>query len=174
MDEGMEPAVITDTGAPDEARDAAASGPGGTPGPAHKHGWWRSRWFQGAISLVVVVAIFGFLFPKIADYTEVWRTITQMTGLELSSLIPAGMWNLASYWPLLLAVQPGLQLGEAAVSNLGSTAIANTLPGGAALGIGVTLSMERSWGIPIADIALASVVSGIWNNFVKLGLPVIA
>ena len=27
-----------------------------------------SRWFQGALSLLVVVAIFGFFFPKVADY----------------------------------------------------------------------------------------------------------
>jgi uncharacterized protein (TIRG00374 family) len=124
--------------------------------------------------LVVVVAIFGFVFPKVADYAAVWDTITQMTGLELGSLVPVGLWNLASYWPLLMAVLPGLQLKEAAVSNLGSTAIANTLPGGAALGIGVTLSMQRSWGIPVPDVALAAVVSGIWNNFVKLGLPIVA
>ena len=48
------------------------------------------------------------------------------------------------------------------------------MPGGAALGIGVTVSMLRSWGIPVPDIVLASVVSGVWNNFVKLGLPILA
>jgi uncharacterized membrane protein YbhN (UPF0104 family) len=136
--------------------------------------WWRSRWFQGGLSLVVVVAIFGFLFPKVADYAEVWKTIRAMTGLEVTTLGLVAAWNLASYWPLLMAVQPGLRLGEAAVANLGSTAVANTLPGGAALGIGLTVSMERSWGIPVPEIALASVVSGIWNNFAKLGLPILA
>ena len=136
--------------------------------------WWRSRWFQGLVSLVVVVLIFGFVFPKVADYSEVWNTIREMTGLELASLVPVGLWNLASYWPLLVAVLPGLLMREAALSNLGSTAIANTVPGGAALGIAVTLSMLRSWGIPVPDVVLASVVSGVWNNFVKLGLPILA
>ena len=75
---------------------------------------------------------------------------------------------------MLTAVQPGLRVREAAVANLASTAVANTLPGGGALGVGVTMTMQRSWGIPVASTALATVVSGIWNNFVKLGLPVVA
>jgi uncharacterized membrane protein YbhN (UPF0104 family) len=145
------------------------------PAPAQRpRRWWSTRWFQGALSLVVVVAIFGFLFPKVANYGAVWRTIRDMTWLEVSSLLVVAAWNLASYWPVLVSVQPGLRVREAAVSNLASTAIANTLPGGAAIGIGVTVTMERSWGIPLPEVALASVVSGIWNNFVKLGLPIVA
>ena len=136
--------------------------------------WWQSRWLQGALSIAVVALIFGFLFPAVADYGEVWNTIRAMTGLEAASLGLVAMWNLASYWPLLTAVQPGLRLREAAVANLASTAISNTLPGGAALGVGATLTMQRSWGIPVADTALAAVVAGIWNNFAKLGLPIIA
>ena len=136
--------------------------------------WWQSRWLHGALSLAVVALIFGFLFPTVADYGEVWNTIQAMTGLEAASLGLVAMWNLASYWPLLTAVQPGLRLREAAVANLASTAISNTLPGGAALGVGATLTMQRSWGIPVADTALAAVVAGIWNNFAKLGLPIVA
>jgi uncharacterized membrane protein YbhN (UPF0104 family) len=136
--------------------------------------WWRSRWFKAAVSLGVVALIFGFFFPKVANYREVWSTITAMTAIELGTLVAVAMWNIASYWPMLTAVQPGLRMREAAVGNLASTAVANTIPGGGALGIGVTMTMQRSWGIPVANTALAMVVSGVWNNFVKLGLPVIA
>jgi uncharacterized membrane protein YbhN (UPF0104 family) len=97
-----------------------------------------------------------------------------MTWLELGTLSAIAAWNLASYWPMLTAVQPELRLREAAVANLASTAISNTLPGGAALGVGTTLTMQRSWGIPVADTALATVVAGIWNNFAKLGMPIVA
>jgi putative heme transporter len=136
--------------------------------------WWQARWFQAALSLLVVVLIFGFLFPKLADYSEVWKTIGAMTGLELGTLGLAALWNLASYWPLLVAVQPGLRARQAAVANLASTAVANTLPGGGAIGVGVTVGMERTWGFPVSEIALAGIVSGIWNNFAKLGFPIIA
>src|SRR5690554_3791727 len=97
-----------------------------------------------------------------------------MTALENATLLLVAAWNIASYWPVLTSVQPGLRLREAAVSNLASTAVSNTLPGGAALGIGATVTMQHSWGIPISDVARAGVVSGIWNNFVKLGMPVFA
>jgi uncharacterized membrane protein YbhN (UPF0104 family) len=136
--------------------------------------WWRSRPFQLVVSVVVVVLIFGFLFPQVADYGRVWDTIAAMTPPELAVLGAVALSSLASAWPLLTAVQPGLRLREAAVVNLSSTAIANTLPGGGALGVGVTLTMQRSWGIPVSETALATVVSGVWNNFVKLGLPIVA
>jgi putative heme transporter len=136
--------------------------------------WWQARWLQVVLSLVVVVVIFGFVFPNVADYGEVWQTIRDMTRIEIAALTLVALWNLASYWPALMAALPGLRLGEAATSNLASTAAANTLPGGAALGIGATATMQHSWGIPLSGIALASVVSGIWNNFLKLGLPVLA
>jgi uncharacterized protein (TIRG00374 family) len=129
---------------------------------------------QAGASLAVVVLIFGFFFPKVADYDEVWTTISAMTPLRLSTLLAVAVWNLAANWPMLTAVQPGLRTGEAAVANLASTAVANTLPGGAALGVGVTLTMQRSWGIPVRETALATVVSGVWNNFAKLGLPMVA
>jgi len=136
--------------------------------------WWRSRRLHVALSLAVVVVIFGYLFPRLADYGEVGQTLRDMTGIELAGLLVIGAWNLASYWPMLMAVLPGLRVREAATSNLASTAAANTLPGGAALGIGATATMLRSWGIPMPSIARAAVVSGIWNNFLKLGLPVVA
>src|SRR5918994_4135399 len=131
-----------------------------------------SRWFRGAISLAVVVVIFAFFFPMVADYGAVWDTIAAMTPIELAILALVAAWNIVSYWPMLTAVQPGLRAREADVANLASTAVANTLPGGGALGVGITMTMQRSWGIPVASTALATVVSGIWNNFVKLGLPV--
>ena len=136
--------------------------------------WWRSRWMQAVLSFGVVVVIFGFFFPKVADYGEVWKTISAMTPIEIGTLLLIGTWNIVSYWPVLTACLPGLRIREAAVANLASTAVSNTIPGGGALGIGVTLTMQRSWGIPVPHTALAMVVSGIWNNFVKLGMPVVA
>ena len=129
---------------------------------------------RGGVSLAVVALIFGFFFPRLADYGAVWETITDMTPLELATLAAVALWNLVSYWPMLTAVQPSLRMREAAVANLSSTAVSNTMPGGGALAIGVTMSMQRSWGHPVAETTLAMVVSGVWNNFVKLGLPVVA
>jgi len=137
-------------------------------------GLWHSRWVQIAVSVGVVGLIFGFLFPKLADYGKIWDTVEGMSWLELTTLAAIALVNLAGYLPLLIASLPGLRPREAAISNFASTAISNTLPGGSALGVGVTVTIQRSFGIPSSDIALGAVISGIWNNFAKLGLPVIA
>jgi hypothetical protein len=53
-------------------------------------------------------------------------------------------------------------------------AVSNTLPAGGVIGVGVTVSMLTSWGFTISFIGRSAVVTGIWNNFVKLGMPVLA
>jgi uncharacterized protein (TIRG00374 family) len=55
-----------------------------------------------------------------------------------------------------------------------STAVSNTLPAGSAIGVGVTYTLFSSFGFEAGPIAIASVVTGLWNTFVKLGLPVVA
>jgi uncharacterized membrane protein YbhN (UPF0104 family) len=52
--------------------------------------------------------------------------------------------------------------------------VSNTLPAGGAIGVGVSIAMLTSWGFRIGSIGRSAVVSGIWNNFVKLGMPVLA
>lgn len=132
------------------------------------------RLLQGAASLALVIGIFAFAFPQFANYGDVWDEITAMTGLEIATLLLVALWNLVTYWFVLTAVLPGLTYPQAAVSNQASTAVANTLPGGAAIAIGVTYAMYQSWGFTRAQFALAAVVSGVWNNFVKLGMPILA
>lgn len=132
------------------------------------------RIIQSALSITIVVGIFVGVMPQIADYGEVWDTIRSLTWLEAVSLAVVALWNLATYWFVLSAALPGLRLREAAVVNQSSTAVSNTLPGGGAIGVAVTLAMLTSWGFRIAEITRSAVVTGIWNNFVKLGMPILA
>ncbi len=134
---------------------------------------WK-RALQAAISLTIVVGIFVGVMPLIADYGDVFDTIKAMTGLEGGSLVLIGLWNLATYWFVLTAALPGLRLREAAVVNQASTAVSNTMPAGGVIGVGVSITMLTSWGFTIGSIGRSAVVTGIWNNFVKLGMPVLA
>lgn len=129
---------------------------------------------RAVISLGIVAGIFVGVLPKIADYGEVWNTITAMTWLELTSLGLIALWNVVTYWFVMVASMPRLKYSQAAIVNQASTAISNTLPGGGAIGVGVTYSMYTSWGFTKPEIARAVVVSGIWNNFMKLGFPIVA
>jgi uncharacterized membrane protein YbhN (UPF0104 family) len=75
---------------------------------------------------------------------------------------------------MICAVLPSIRLREAAVVNLGSNAVANTLPAGGALAMGVSWAMLSSWGVGTAEYVLYTLVSGIWNVFARLGLPLLA
>ena len=126
------------------------------------------------MSASIVVAIFAGVLPRIAAYSDVWLTIKEMSSLETSVLLLIGLLNLAAYWPVQTAVLPGLTTAQAAVSNQASTAVANAVPAGGAIGVGVTYAMYSSWGFSGADVTRSILISGIWNTFTKLGLPVVA
>jgi uncharacterized protein (TIRG00374 family) len=135
----------------------------------------RLRRVLGAVaSLVLVVGIFAFAIPRIADYSAVWSTIASLTPLELWSLVGAMLFNLLTYWLANMAALPGLGLAQSAVLTQTTTSVANTLPAGGAVAVGLTYTILRSWGFDGSAIALYVAVTGIWNVFLKLGLPIVA
>jgi uncharacterized protein (TIRG00374 family) len=83
-------------------------------------------------------------------------------------------WNLYTYWLVEVASFPGLNYWQAMKVVSTSTAIANTTPGGGAFGLATTTAMYRSYGFKNSQIASCIVTQGAWNNFVKLGMPVVA
>ena len=137
----------------------------------------KSRLRQGLQmggSLALVAVIFVVVLPKIADFGEVWEHIKAMSGLEVASLLLLSFWNVFTYCLVLVPTLPGLRYGQAFLVTQASTAAANTLPAGAGIGIGVTWTMYSSWGFTRPEITLSVLLSGIWNTFAKLALPVVA
>jgi putative heme transporter len=134
---------------------------------------WR-RIASTAASVVLVAAIFGFALPHVASYGSVWTSVQVMTWPRVLLVVIAASASLAAGWLMICAVLPSIRLREAAAVNLGSTAVANTLPAGGAFAMGVSWTMLSSWGVGAAEYVLYTLVSGIWNIFARLGLPVIA
>jgi hypothetical protein len=106
---------------------------------------------QGVLSLVLVVAIFYFLRKKF-DPAQMWTAISAMTWLELTLLSLLAVWNLCTYAFVWMAVTPGLAFWRAMMMTQATTAVANTVPGGSAIGIGITSPMtvhlsvaRRAW-----------------------------
>jgi uncharacterized protein (TIRG00374 family) len=128
---------------------------------------------QVVLSLVLVVAIFYFLRRKF-DPAQAWAAVTAMTWLELGILGLLAVWNLCTYGFVWMAVTPGLGFWRAMEMTQATTAVANTVPGGSAIGIGMTYSMLGSWGYSRSRSTTAVLVSGLWNSFIKLALPVLA
>lgn len=132
------------------------------------------RWLRLGASVALIGAIFFFALPRFASFSEVWSAIAEMTWLELATLALIAAWNIVTYWFVMMSALPGSNLWQTMKVNQASTAVANTLPGGGALGVGVTYGMYTAYGFSRPQIGLAVLVSGIWNTFVKLGMPVIA
>jgi putative heme transporter len=125
-------------------------------------------------SLVVVAVIYFGVLPQIADVGEVWDQIRAMTPIEVTTLVLVAVWNLTTYLFVVLPALPGLTWGQGVVVTQSTTAASNVLPAGAAVGIGMTYAMYSSWGFPRSASTLAILVSGVWNTFMKLALPVLA
>ncbi|HLK78156.1 MAG TPA: YbhN family protein [Streptosporangiaceae bacterium] len=129
---------------------------------------------RGAASAAIIAAVFGFALPRIASYRSVGASMAAMTWPQVLLVAATAAASMASAWVMICSVLPSIRLREAAVVNLGSNAVANTLPAGGALAMGVSWAMLSSWGISTAEYVLYSLVSGIWNVFARLGLPVLA
>jgi putative heme transporter len=119
------------------------------------------------IALVLIVVIFWYLLKDIS-LADVWAAITAMTWTELAGLAVVAGWNLLTYAFVWMTVTPGLGFGRA------TTAITNTVPAGSAIGIGMTYAMLHSWGFSRSRTTIAVLVSGVWNAFAKLAIPVLA
>jgi uncharacterized membrane protein YbhN (UPF0104 family) len=157
----------------ESTRDAATM-PAGA--PTGRAGWTRlaRRVVPPLISLAIVALVFWYFLPQFTSLSAVWASARSMTWLELTTLALLAVWNLATYWFVMVATMPGLTYRQAAVATEASTAVSNTVPGGGALGIAMNYAMFHSWGFSRSRSSVALLVSGVWNNFAKLGMPVVA
>ena len=128
----------------------------------------------GVLSLALVAAVFVWFLPQFTSLAQVWTSVRDMTWVELTVLVLAAAWNLATYQFVMVSTTPGLRLRQAFVSTQTTTAVSNTVVGGAAISLGLTYAMNSSWGFSRSRTSVALLVSGLWNNFAKLGLPVLA
>jgi putative heme transporter len=125
------------------------------------------------LSVLLAAAIFAFLFRRV-DLAGVRAEIQEMTRVELATIAMIAAWNLVTYWALWMAVTPGLRWTQAMTVAQSGTAVTNTIPGGSGIGVGLAYAMLDSWGFSRAQSTLAVLITGVWNTFIKLALPVLA
>jgi uncharacterized membrane protein YbhN (UPF0104 family) len=136
----------------------------------------RRRVIEGAVSLAAVVAIFAFAIPAISGsgYAEIWDELTKLSIGQFLELFAVWFLVMLTYTGVLTAALPGLKVAQALVVNFAGSAVSNVVPFGGAVGVAATYAMGMSWGFEPPAITLAILVTGIWNVFVKLGIPVLA
>jgi uncharacterized membrane protein YbhN (UPF0104 family)/membrane-associated phospholipid phosphatase len=140
-------------------------------------GWMSPRTkkvLQIAISVVLVGLIIWYVFRQFTNVSDVLAVIRSLSWREAAVLAVAAIWNLVTYWIVVVVATPGLTLPQAAVLTQSTTAVSNSMPAGGAIGVGLTYTMLSSWGFSRSRTTLSVVVTGIWNNFIKLGMPILA
>ena len=128
------------------------------------------------MSLAALVVLFALVIPKVsgATYRQVAHQLHRLSIAEIALLTVVWLIGLVAYAGVLTASLPGLRRTQGFTLNTASSAVSNVVPFGGAVGVGATYGMCRSWGFGVPKTTLAILVSGIWNIFLKLGLPIIA
>jgi uncharacterized protein (TIRG00374 family) len=146
-----------------------------TPAPVERSArpLWR-RLLGPLLSVVLLGAVFFWFLPQFTSISDVWTSVRSMSWAEVAVLVLAAVWNLATYQFVVVSTMPGLTFRQATVSTETTTAVSNTVLGGAAISLGLTYAMNSSWGFSRSRTSVSLLVSGLFNNFAKLGLPVLA
>ena len=136
----------------------------------------RRRVVEIIVSLAVVVLLFAFAIPAItgSGYAEIFETMAQLTVVEIVELTAFWILVMIVYSGVLTASLPGLTHPQALVLNFAGSAVSNVVPFGGAAGVAATYTITMSWGFPVPTVTLSILITGIWNVFTKMALPVIA
>ncbi len=161
-----------DARAGDDAVAVSEAAPLSAPKTRRRFSWKTA--LGGGVGIAVIVGTFVFVLPKVADYRDVWGVVKELSWSQVGLLVGATVLNLATYAPPWQASLPGLRFRQAFVLTQASTASTYVLPGGAAVGMGVSFGMLRGWGFTGRPVTLALALTGIWNQFASLAFPIVA
>ena len=142
----------------------------------------RRRWLdprvKRVLQILVSVALVGlivrFVFGQFANLSDVSTVLRTLTWRDVTVLVLVAIWNLLTYWVVVVVATPGMTVAQAGVLTQSTTAVSNAIPGGGAIAVGLTYTMMSSWGFSRSRATLSVVVTGIWNTFIKLGMPILA
>lgn len=141
--------------------------------PVKQRGAWLRAHAVQLVGFMLVLAVFGLVLPRVADYGQVWSVISGLSWVYVALLAGATILNLATFAPPWQAALPGLSFRNALVMSQASTAASNVLPGGDAIGVAVSYQMLRRWGFRVEQVAIATGAFSVWNVIANVSFAVI-
>jgi len=127
---------------------------------------------QVCLTIALLIAIFGFVIPSFASYSEIWDS--------MQSMGPADVIVLAALFFVTEAMRacepamtvPGLGWSRAFISNETATATSYVIPGPS--GTAIRWHIFRTWGFTSEAFVRGTMVTSLWNDAVILTMPVVA
>lgn len=131
----------------------------------------RRRLLASLVSTAVVVLVFVGLLPRFADLRDVSVIIAGIDPLASLAMLAMGVAAIVIYAGMYGVAIPDLGPGHAVSVHSMATAVANTVPAGGAVALGVWLASSQRLGLALGSTSIGLVVVGIWDFVSRLAVP---
>jgi len=138
-----------------------------------KRPWWHQALSVG-LTVAVLVAVFGFVIPQLADYKDILGSLEDISPTEWLILAVLAIAFLFAYPIVLVQVLRTLGIREAFVNHMAGTAVTNAIPSGGAIALPLNYAMYMSWGFTPHAISAGLLAAGVWDWLARIALPVLA
>lgn len=126
------------------------------------------------IGLIIVIAVFAFLFPQMGDYRAALTQIAEMGTIWIAALVIASVINIGVYPFTTWAAMPEVGYRTSFINRQAGFSISNILPGGGAVAAATQYAILARYGVEAARAAAAVTADAIWTYLLILGAPAVA
>ena len=126
------------------------------------------------IGLVIMVAVFAFLFPQFANYGQAFEQLERLNWWWVLALVASSLLNIFVYPFTVQAALPYVRYRQAFVQRQAGFLVSNVLPGGGAFAVGTQYAILARYGVNRGAAAAAVSADAVWTYLMTLGTPAIA
>jgi uncharacterized membrane protein YbhN (UPF0104 family) len=138
-----------------------------------KRPWWQQA-LSITVTVIVLVAVFGFVIPQLADYKDILGFVSEIPVTTWLVLAAFSIAFLLAYPIVLMQAIRTLRFREAFTSHMAGTAVTNSVPSGGAIALALNYTMYLSWGITPHAVSAGLLAAGVWDWLARIALPVLA
>lgn len=138
-----------------------------------KRPWWHQA-LSITVTVAVLVAVFGFVIPQLADYKDILGFVENISASSWLVIAALALAFLLAYPIVLMQVIRTLRFREAFANHMAGTALTNSVPSGGAMALPLNYAMYMSWGITPHAISAGLLSAGVWDWLARIALPVLA